>query len=99
MCLEGGSCSGSHGLRSSHHKAFSPVDAGDKVPFNDEVKHCAKGAKAIAPQCNQACIEAQLKSGHKGMGDQKKEVKHSPSGKNYEGDDQALLDKIDDMLP
>jgi len=64
MCLEGGSCSGSHGLRSAHHKAFSPVEAGDERAFNDEMKHCAEGAKAIAPQCSQACIEAQLKTRH-----------------------------------
>ena len=99
MCLEGGSCSGSHGLRSAHHKAFSPVDAGEERAFNDEVKHCADGAKAVAPQCNKACIEAQLKAGHKGMGDQRKAVKHSPSGKNYKDDEEALLGKIDEMLP
>ena len=81
MCLEGGSCSGSHGLRSAHHKAFSPVEAGEERAFNDEVKHCAEGAKAVAPQCSKACIEAQLKAGQKGMDDQRNTVKHSPSGK------------------
>jgi len=99
MCLEGGSCSGSHGLRSSHHKAFSKVKAGASVSFDDEVKHCAEGAKAVAPQCSQACIEAQLKQGHEGMGDQTKNVKHSPSGKNYTDDPEALNDKISAMLP
>ena len=37
---------------------------------------------AVAPQCDKACIEAQLKQGHKGMGDQRKAVKYSPTGKN-----------------
>lgn len=97
MCLEGGSCTGSHGLRHAHHKAESPVEKGIHVLFDDEVKHCAKGAKAVAPQCDQDCIEAQLKEGHKGMGDQTKPVKHSPTGKNYDGD--TLDAKIADMLP
>ena len=99
MCLEGGSCTGSHGLRHAHHKAFSPVEKGTHVSFDDEVKHCAKGAKAVAPQCSQACLEAQLKEGHKGMGDQSKPVKHSPTGKNYIGRSAELLKKIKDMLP
>jgi hypothetical protein len=99
MCTEGGSCTGSHGLRHAHHKAFADVDPGTHRSFNDEVKHCADGAKAIAPQCDQGCIEAQLKAGHKGMGDQRKNVKHSPTGKNYTDDPDALNTKIDDMLP
>lgn len=81
MCLEGGSCSGSHGLRHSHHKAFSSVAAGTPQPFDTEVAHCAAGAKAVAPQCNEDCIKAQLKEGHKSMGDTSKPIKHSPTGK------------------
>lgn len=99
MCTEGGSCSGTHGLRHAHHKAFSDVDSGDPTPFEDEVKHCADGAKAIAPQCNQACLEAQLTEGHKGMGDTSGEVKHSPTGKNYTDDPEALVDKIKEIVP
>lgn len=98
MCLEGGSCSGSHGLRSAHHKAFSEVGSGTLVSFEDEVKHCAAGAKAVAPQCSQACLEAQLIEGHKDMGDQTKKIKHSPSGKNYQDQPEVLNDKIDAML-
>jgi|CXWL01.1.fsa_nt_gi hypothetical protein len=99
MCLEGGSCSGSHGLRSAHHKAFSKVENGTFVSFDDEVKHCAAGAKAVAPQCNQKCIEAQLKESHKGMGDASKPVKHSSSGKNFTDNTDALMAKIKEMLP
>jgi len=99
MCLEGGSCTGSHGLRHAHHKAFSKVASGDPVPFNTEVEHCAAGAKKVAPACNQACIEAQLKEGHKKMGeDPPKDVKHSPTGKNFKGKTQELLDKIKAMI-
>jgi hypothetical protein len=81
MCTEGGSCSGTHGLRHTHHKSTSPVDNGTHVSFDAEAKHCAKGAKTVAPNCSEACIEAQLKEGHKGLGDQSKEVKHSSTGR------------------
>jgi hypothetical protein len=97
MCTEGGSCSGSHGLRHSHHKAFSKVKAGADTSFDAEVKHCAKGAKAVAPQCDQGCIEAQLKAGHAKMGDPSKPIKHSPTGKNYTK--KSLAEKIKAMLP
>ncbi|SPB18052.1 VgrG protein [Caballeronia novacaledonica] len=83
MCLEGGSCSGTHGLRSSHHKAYSDVEAGDPVSFADEVDHCADGAVAVAPRCDKDCIVAQLVAGHKDMGDPKADIKHSPTGRNY----------------
>ena len=99
MCLEGGSCTGSHGLRHAHHKAFSTVASGTHRSFDDEVKHCAAGAKAVAPQCDEDCIEAQLKEGHKGMGDQTKAVKHSPTGENYTEDTKGLTKKINEMLP
>jgi hypothetical protein len=94
MCAEGGSCTGTHGLRHSHHKAFSSVASGDQRAFKEEMKHCAKGAKAIAPQCNQACLEAQLTQGHKDMGDTSGDVKHSPTGKNFSADKPGLLAKI-----
>jgi hypothetical protein len=90
MCLEGGSCSGTHGLRHAHHKAFGPGN-GTMRSFNAEVKHCAASAKAVAPQCDEACIEAQLKEGHKGMGDQRKQVKHSCTGKNLTADEIDVL--------
>jgi len=99
MCLEGGSCTGSHGLRHAHHKAFSTVASGTHRSFDDEVKHCAAGAKAVAPQSNEDCTEAQLKEGHKGMGDQTKAVKHSPTGENYTEDTKGLTKKINEMLP
>lgn len=100
MCLEGGSCTGSHGLRHAHHKACNPpVQSGKHVPFDKEVEHCAKGAKAVAPACNQKCLEAQLKEGHKGMGDQSKDIKHSPTGKNFKEKVVELLKKIKAMLP
>jgi hypothetical protein len=84
MCTEGGSCSGTHGLRHAHHKttAGPGVSPGDHRSFNAEVAHCAAGAKEVAPQCSKECIEAQLRQGHKGMGDQRKAVKYSPTGKN-----------------
>ena len=99
MCLEGGSCSGSHGLRHAHHKATSTVAPGAHRPFDDEVKQCAAGAKEVAPQCDQKCIEAQLREGHKGMGDQTKPVKYSPTGKNFVDRLKDLLDEIKKMLP
>jgi hypothetical protein len=81
MCTEGGSCSGTHGLRHTHHKTTSSVPHGTHRPFDEEVTHCAAGAKAVAPHCDQKCIEAQLKEGHKGLGDTSKDVKHSSTGK------------------
>jgi hypothetical protein len=101
MCLEGGSCSGSHGLRHAHHKALRSPDVAklSSVSFDSEVKHCAKGAKAVAPQCNEACLEAQLKEGHKGMGDPKQPIKYSPTGKNFAGKTDELLGQIGEMLP
>ncbi len=99
MCLEGGSNTGSHGLRHAHHKAFSPVWSGDEVSFNDEVKHCAEGAKAVAPKCNKKCLEAQLKEGHKGMGDRRKKIKHSSTGQNYIEDPDQLDVAINKMIP
>ncbi len=75
------------------------VAAGTLVPFDDEVDHCVAGAKAIAPQCNDECLKAQLKEGHKGMGDQSKPVKRSPTGKNFVGKVKELLAKIKEMLP
>lgn len=95
MCLEGGSCTGSHGLRHSHHKSYSDVDAGTHVSFDDEAAHCAEGAKAVAPQCSEACIKAQLKEGHERMGDTSNNVKHSPTGTDYSDDTDALDDKIE----
>jgi hypothetical protein len=81
MCTEGGSCSGTHGLRHSHHKSFSKVDPKAPTSFDAEAKHCAEGAAEVAPQCDVGCIEAQLKAGHKKMGcDTSKPVKHSPTG-------------------
>jgi len=97
MCLEGGSCTGSHGLRHAHHKATAGISPGEHRSFDEEVKHCAAGAKAVAPQCDQKCIEAQLKQGHKDMGDG--EVKYSPTGKNFLGKVADLLKKIAEMLP
>jgi len=99
MCLEGGSCTGSHGYRHAHHKAFSSVPPGTHRSFDDEVDHCAAGAKAVAPQCDEECIKAQLKEGHRGMGDTSKPVKHSPTGKNFIGIVKDLLKKISEMLP
>jgi Domain of unknown function (DUF4150)/GHH signature containing HNH/Endo VII superfamily nuclease toxin 2 len=99
MCLEGGSNSGSHGLRHAHHKSTAGISKGTPRSFDAEMKHCAAGAKAVAPGCDQKCIEAQLEEGHKGMGDPKKPVKYSPTGGNFVGKVQDLLKKISDMLP
>ena len=95
MCLEGGSCSGSHGLRHAHHKALRIPAASpqDPVSFNSEAKHCAKGAAAVSG-CDEKCTEAQLKQGHKGMGDKSKPVKYSPTGKNYKD----VTQKVEEML-
>jgi hypothetical protein len=99
MCLEGGSCTGSHGLRHSHHKSFSDVDAGTHRSFDAEATHCAEGANAVAPQCSAECIKAQLEEGHKRMGDTSNDVKHSPTGTDYSDDTDALDDKIEGTLP
>jgi hypothetical protein len=99
MCLEGGSCTGSHGLRHAHHKATSGIKPGTHRSFDAEVDHCAAGAKSVAPQCDEDCIKAQLKEGHKGMGDPTKPVKYSPTGKNFLGKVGDLLAKIKEMLP
>ena len=88
MCLEGANNThGNHGLRHAHHKAFSEVSKGSMISFNKEAEHCSKGAKAVAPQCEEACINAQLVRGHKGMGDQSKKIKHSPSGSTLSKDE------------
>ena len=99
MCLEGGSNSGSHGLRHAHHKSTSSVAKGTHRSFDAEAKHCAKGAKAVAPECSEKCIEEQLKHGHEGLGDQSKPVKYSPTGGNFIGKVDELNDKISAMLP
>jgi hypothetical protein len=95
MCTEGGSCSGTHGLRHTIHKTTSPVEHGTHVSFDAEATHCAKSAKAVAPNCNEECIKAQLVEGHKGMGDQSKPVKHSSTGRteaSHYSDVQAAVD-------
>jgi hypothetical protein len=101
MCLEGGSNSGSHGLRHAHHKSTTDFPPKKSRPFNDEVDHCVKGAKAVAPDCSEECIKHQLKKGHQGMGDQRKKVKYSPTGGNYRGKEllKKLFAKIESMLP
>lgn len=96
MCLEGGSCSGSHGLRHAHHKAFSKVANGKPNSFDNEVKHCAEGASAVAPGCSQPCLEAQLKEGHKGMGDPSKPIKHSSTGQTMSLD--QFKDKVKELI-
>jgi hypothetical protein len=103
MCLEGGSCTGSHGLRHSYHKAVetpgvTTVDPKTHRSFDDEVKHCAAGAKAVAPACDEKCIEQQLKQGHKGFADPPPPVKYSPTGTNYTEDLPALEKKLDGMI-
>jgi len=90
MCTEGGSCSGTHGLRHTHHKTTAGIDAGTHRPFDQEVSHCAAGAKEVAPQCSKECIEAQIKEGHKKWCDPAKPVKYSPTGKG----DISVYDKI-----
>lgn len=99
MCLEGGSNSGSHGDRHAYHKASGTVDPGKPISFADEADACAESAHAVAPQCSKACIKAQLEQGHKGMGDTSGDVKHSPTGKNYEGDTDAVLENIEKTGP
>jgi len=82
MCAEGGSnTAGSHGLRHSHHKANGP-GKGVYHPFETEVTLAAAGAAEVfqGSGCSPSCIEDQLRQGHKGMGKQEGNVKHSPSG-------------------
>lgn len=98
MCLEGGSCSGSHGLRHAWHKAESKVAKGTVHPFSTEVEHCAKSAHAVAPHCNEECLKAQLIAGHEGMGDTSAAVKHSSTGRNFIGRTADLLKEIKGML-
>lgn len=80
MCAEGTTNThGSHGLRHAHHKANGPGE-GKVHSFDAECKLAAQGAAEVfkTSGCQQECIEAQLKEGHKGMGSG--DVKHSPSG-------------------
>lgn len=85
MCAEGGSnTAGSHGLRHAHHKANGP-GKGKMQSFDAEVTLAASGANEVFKgsgdtACSPGCIEQQLKQGHKGMGEQDGQVKHSPSG-------------------
>lgn len=99
MCLEGGSCTGSHGLRHAHHKATSGISAGTFRSFEEELSHCVKGAKAVAPQCSEKCLKVQLKNGHAAMGDLNSPIKYSPTGRNFMGKIDELLEKIHEMLP
>ncbi len=101
MCLEGGSNSGTHGLRHAYHKSSTDLEPGTHRSFNSEVDHCAKSAKKVAPDCSEECIKHQLKKGHEGMGDQRKNVKYSPTGKNFRGKElfQQLLEKIASIIP
>ncbi|HZN62451.1 MAG TPA: PAAR-like domain-containing protein [Planctomycetota bacterium] len=82
ICAEGGSnTAGSHGLRHAHHKAFGPEE-GSMQSFGKQAELAAEGAALVFADsgCSKECIEEQLKNGHKGMGDQRSKVKHSPSG-------------------
>lgn len=98
MCLEGGSNSGSHGLRHAYHKAFSPVPNGAANSFSAEAKFCAASAEAVAPQCKAECIEAQVTAGHEEMGcDVKGMIKHSSTGENPE-EHPGLMDRIKEAL-
>jgi hypothetical protein len=97
MCLEGGSNSGSHGLRHAYHKSFSGKANGTFRSFNDEAKFCAESANAVAPNCSKACIEAQLKEGHS-MGDQRKQIKHSSTGKAKLADENAFTKLVKAMF-
>jgi hypothetical protein len=99
MCLEGGSNTGSHGLRHAHHKAFSKIAKDAEQSFDKELDHCADGAVAVAPACDKECLKAQLKEGHKPLGDTSKDVKHSPTGKNYTDNQPALEAEIQRMIP
>lgn len=95
MCTEGGSCSGTHGLRHTHHKTTAGIPRNTQRSFDAEVTHCAKGAKAVAPHCNEKCMEEQLKEGHKGLGDASKDVRYSPTGKPDAGHYSALQSTVD----
>lgn len=99
MCTEGGSCTGSHGLRHAYHKAFSSVPNGTYQSFDAEIDHCAKSAKAVAPQCDERCIAAQLKEGHKSMGDVSKPIRHRSTGRNFADDPGQLRKLIRETLP
>ena len=99
MCTEGTSnVGGSHGLRHSVHKLMGKkagLKKGDPVDFETELKRSAKSAcKATSSAgCNQECIEAQLRNGHKGMGSG--DITHQPSGRSMS---QADIDsKITDF--
>lgn len=82
MCAEGaGNTVGTHGLRHAHHKANGPGE-GVMQSFNKEADLCAQGAAEVfkSSGCTEECIKAQLKNGHKGMGNQSTKIEHSPSG-------------------
>lgn len=82
ICAEGGSnTAGSHGLRHAHHKANGPAED-TMQSFGKQAELAAEGACLVFADsgCSKECIEEQLKNGHKGMGDQRKQIKHSPSG-------------------
>ena len=89
LCAEGGSnTAGSHGLRHAHHKSNGP-GKGASTTLDAEAKLAAKGSAEVfkSSGCSEECIEAQLKKGHEGMGDDTKPIKHSPSGRTMSNAD------------
>jgi hypothetical protein len=102
MCLEGGSTSGSHGLRHTHHKAMVPADhtdAAGNVAFNKEVDHCVEGAAFVAPHCSPACLKAQIVAGHEGMGDRRKKIRHSSTGSDPTSAQLTAMKKFGKKMP
>lgn len=101
MCLEGANNThGSHGVRHAHHKAFSEVEKGERQSFLKEAAHCAASAKAVAPQCDEGCLLAQIKEGHRASGRLNGKVKHSPSGATMsESDVDAQIESLGITIP
>ena len=80
MCLEGGSTSGSHGIRHTYHKSMAPAGHPATPSFNTEADHCAQSASYAAPHCDPDCLAKQIKAGHEQQGDRRTKVTHSPTG-------------------
>jgi hypothetical protein len=87
ICLEGESNTvGNHGAAHTAHMticADADMKDGTKYPFSKHNEKCSEAACKVAPHCSQACIEHQVKEGHKKAGvnvDKDPDIKHSPSG-------------------
>jgi len=62
-------------------------------PFTKEMNFCADSARFVAPQCSKKCLLAQLRTGHKQMGDTDKDVMYSCTGSPATNSQKAAMKK------